>query len=66
MNIFLPYEDNVVASVQALDDLRLNKQILEVHQLANNSIAELQGFSVNGYKNHPIYLHYKDNLGFLL
>lgn len=66
MNIFLPYEDDVVASVQALDDLRLNKQILEVHQLANNSIAELQGFSVNGYKNHPIYLHYKHNLGFLL
>lgn len=65
MNIFLPYEDNVVASVQALDDLRLNKQILECHQLFENAFKEYKGEKVKGYKNHPIYLHYRQYLGFV-
>lgn len=66
MNIFLPYEDNVVASVQALDDLRLNKQILECYQLLCNVGKELDGIEVKGYAHHPIYLHYKNHFGFLL
>ena len=66
MNIFLPYENDVVASVQSLDDLRLNKQILEVKQLMMKSVDEFDGKKIFGYKNHPIYLHYKDNIGFLL
>ena len=66
MNIFLPYEDNVVASVRALDDKRLIKQISECYQLLYNAIAERAGYEVKGYKNHPIYVHYKDSIGFLI
>lgn len=65
MNIFLPYEKNVVASIRSLDDLRLNKQILECYQLLCNALKEKNGEEIKGYKNHPIYLHYKDNLQFL-
>ena len=61
MNIFLPYEDNIPKSTQSLDDKRLNKQILECYQLLKNAIKEINGEEVNGYKNHPIYVHYKDN-----
>lgn len=66
MNIFLPYEDDVIASVQALDDKRLIKQISECYQLLYNAIAERAGYEVKGYKNHPIYVHYKDSIGFLI
>ena len=59
MNIFLPYETNFRESVRALDDKRLNKQILECYQLINNVVKERKGEKVVGYKNHPIYLHYK-------
>lgn len=65
MNIFLPYEDSVERSVQSLDDLRLNKQILECYQLLSNAIKEKNGGVVVGYKNHPIYAHYKGNIPFL-
>jgi hypothetical protein len=65
MNIFLPYENNIEKSVQALDDLRLNKQVLECYQLLSNSIKEFDGREVKGYKNHPIYVHYKTNIPFL-
>ena len=33
MNLFLPYEMNIRQSVMALDDRRLNKQILECQTL---------------------------------
>ena len=65
MNIFLPYENDIRKSVQSLDDLRLNKQILETYQLLSNAIKENKGEEVKGYKNHPIYVHYKENIGFL-
>ena len=65
MNIFLPYEDNLVESVKALDDLRLNKQILEVYQLLTNAINEYYGIEIKGYKNHPLYVFYKENRSFL-
>lgn len=65
MNIFFPYENDIAKSVQSLDDLRLNKQILECYQLLNNAIKERNGEEVKGYKNHPIYVHYKNDLYFL-
>ena len=65
MNIFLPYENDIVKSVQSLDDKRLNKQILECYQLLSNAIKEKNGGVVVGYKNHPIYVHYKGSIKFL-
>jgi hypothetical protein len=66
MNIFLPYEHDIEKSVQSLDDLRLNKQILECDQLALNALKERSGVQIKGYKNHPIYVHYKNNIPFLI
>lgn len=66
MNIFLPYEHDIDKSVESLDDRRLIKQILECHQLLNNAIKEKNGEEIKGYKNHPIYLHYKKNISFLI
>lgn len=66
MNIFLPYENDIDKSVQSLDDLRLNKQILETYQLLTNAIKEKKGQDVKGYTNHPIYVFYKTNLPFLM
>ena len=65
MNIFLPYENDIVKSVQSLDDRRLVKQVLETYQLLNNAVKEINGEEIKGYKNHPIYLHYKDDCRFL-
>ena len=65
MNIFLPYEDNIVESVRALDDKRLIKQVLECYQLLTNAISEKCGVEIKGYGNHPIYTHYKTNIPFL-
>lgn len=66
MNIFLPYEHDIEKSVMSLDDLRLNKQILECDQLVLNSLKERAGVQIKWYKNHPIYVHYKYNISFLL
>lgn len=65
MNIFLPYEKDIGKSIKALDDLRLNKQILECYQLLLNAEREHNGFSAKGYGNHPVYLFYKENIPFL-
>lgn len=65
MNIFLPYEKNILASVQALDDARLNKQAVECYQLLTSAIKEKSGDSVKGHSHHPVYVFYKDNLAFL-
>ena len=65
MNIFLPYENDIGASVRSLDDLRLNKQILECYQLLNNATKEYNGEEIKGYKNHPVYVFYKDNPYFI-
>lgn len=54
MNIFLPEKD-ILLSVQALDDSRLKKQILECEQMLKVSL----GFS-RGYQWHPVVLHYKN------
>jgi hypothetical protein len=67
MNIFLPYEDDIVKSVQSLDDVRLQKQAVEVYQLLTLAIKEQQeGHEVKaGHYHHPVYLFYKDNIPFL-
>lgn len=65
MNIFLPYEYDITASVQSLDDKRLNKQILECYQLLTSAIIENDGGRIKGYKHHPVYVFYKDNIEFL-
>lgn len=67
MNIFLPYENDISKSVQSLDDKRLNKQILECKQLLSLAIDEKLGLDISkrGYRNHPIYVHYKYDLEFL-
>ena len=65
MNIFLPYEEDIERSVRSLDDKRLNKSILECKQLLINALKEEMGYCITGYKNHPIYLHYKSNPYFL-
>lgn len=55
MNIFLPYCDNVVKSVQSLDDLRLKKQIIECHVMKNlHDHPEIS----KGFANHPVVQHY--------
>ena len=67
MNIFLPYEDDIQKSVESLDDKRLNKQILECYQLLLLATDEKAGVDISkrGYRNHPIYLHYKNYPDFI-
>ena len=67
MNIFLPYENNISLSIESLDDRRLNKQILECKQLLSLAVDEKSGIDISkrGYRNHPIYTHYKSNINFL-
>ena len=65
MNIFLPYENDIRSSVQCLDNLRLNKQILECEVLLNASLAYLKDNAPNGYFKHPVAQFYKDNPEFI-
>ena len=65
MNIFLPYENNIKKSIECLDDVRLNKQLVECYQLLTSAIKEKNGEQIKGHKNHPIYLFYKNNIKFL-
>ena len=59
MNVFLPYERNITRSVQSLDDLRLNKQILECIQLLTAYVRkEINHEDKVGYTNHPVYKHF--------
>ena len=66
MNIFLS-QQTVVDSVKDLDDLRLQKQLVEVYQLLTLAIKEQQeGHEIKaGHYHHPVYLFYKDNIQFL-
>ena len=52
MNLFVPYED-IEKSVRALDDKRLNKQILECYQILQVALGNSRG-----YENHPVVKHY--------
>ena len=55
MNIFVPYPDSMKCA-EALDDLRLNKMILETAQLLSTA-ARFHGYVGNVYGsthiNHP-------------
>ena len=66
MNIFLS-QDTIADSVKDLDDLRLQKQLVECYQLLTLAIKEQQeGHKVKaGHYHHPVYLFYKDNIPFL-
>ena len=66
MNIFLS-QDTIADSVKDLDDLRLQKQLVECYQLLTLAIKEQQeGYEVKaGHYHHPVYLFYKDNIPFL-
>lgn len=61
MNIFLPFPEDIEASVRSLDDRRLVKQIQEVKVLL--SIAE--SHRTDGYAYHPVAIHYRTQPEFL-
>ena len=60
MNIFLPYEDNARKSVESLDNVRLNKQILEIKTLLDFALG-----NSTAYGKHPVAQFYKNNPNFL-
>ena len=66
MNIFLS-SSSAKKSIQELDDLRLQKQLVEVYQLLTLAIKEQEeGHEIKaGHYHHPVYLFYKDNIPFL-
>ena len=66
MNIFLSGK-TVKESVKHLDNVRLQKQLIEVYQLLTLAIKEQQaGHEIKaGHYHHPVYLHYKNNIPFL-
>ena len=66
MNIFLS-QNNVVNSIKDLDDLRLQKQLVEAYQLITLAIREKEvGHEIKaGHYHHPVCLFYKDNINFL-
>ena len=55
MNLFLP-EDAIAQSVEALDDKRLIKQILECKTILDVALDEKK----KGYAKHPVVAYYKD------
>ena len=55
MNLFLP-EETIAASVKALDDRRLIKQILECKAILDVALDETK----KGYAKHPVVVYYKD------
>ena len=67
MNIFLS-QNTITDSVKDLDDLRLQKQLVEVYQLLTLAIKEQQeGHEIKaGHYHHPVYLYYKRNIPFLI
>lgn len=64
MNVFLP-KSNILNSAISLDDKRLNKQCLETMQLLKLAEKDQSTLNGAGYHNHPVYIHYKDNINFL-
>ena len=65
MNIFMP-EPTIERSVAALDDSRLNKQILECRQIINANDRVLAGEEKVGYSHHPVVVFYRDKRDFLI
>ena len=65
MNIFMP-EVSIVESIQALDDRRLNKQILECRQIIKANDRLDAGETKVGYSHHPVVRYYRDKRDFLI
>jgi hypothetical protein len=61
MNVFLPYERDFKKSIQSLDDVRLNKQVLECYQLLNNYVRMIQGETKVVYIHHPVFKHFTES-----
>lgn len=65
MNVFLPYEDDIVKSVQSLDDVRLNKQIEECKTMVNAILEHKNSGLKIGYFHHPVTQFYYNNPQFI-
>lgn len=65
MNIFLPYENDLEASVKALDDARLNKQISECVTMLRAIMHHKATGEKLGYFHHPVTQFYYDNPAFI-
>jgi len=59
MQVFLPYS-NIEESVKHLDNQRLNKQMVECHQILNAIVNK------TGWKSHPISVMYSNNINSLV
>lgn len=64
MNIFMP-EPTISKSVEALDDKRLLKQILECYQIVKINDRVLAGEEKVGYSHHPVVEYYRDKRRFV-
>ena len=56
MNIFLPYENDIGASVRSLDDVRLNKQIEECKTILNAILEHKKSGLKLGYFHHLLFI----------
>lgn len=64
MQVFLPYENDLQKSAQSLDDVRLNKQIVELCQILTIQYNIRYGKSaLIGYADHPIVRQYHSDSG---
>lgn len=61
MNIFMP-DKQPYLSIIALDDRRLNKQILECKTILDVALDETK----KGYAKHPVVVYYKDYPNFVM
>lgn len=61
MNIFITHKDNILLSIREIDDLRLNKQLLE-----NKTILDYAIDKSSAYSSHPILKYYKQYPQFVL
>lgn len=65
MNIFLPYEKDIVEDVKALDDVRLNKQISECKTMLKAILTHMESGEKLGYFYHPVTQFYYNNPYFI-
>ena len=59
MQIFVPYRDPILVA-QCLDKRRLNKQIIECHQILDALKGKI------AWSNHPVVKMYKCNIDFVI
>lgn len=60
MNLFLPYEKDIIKSIESLDDARLNKQILECQTMLEFALGNTEAYGkhpvVKWYAQYPDYI----------